>query len=504
MIGSTGLSVCSPSNDYSRSVLDKNSGGPRRYPLTRETVPTAFVTPRTVQVSVQPDYKRGSITGTNNLHIGENRGTGVVVRPQPYSTPISLSMLDSPSTSGYESMRSTTSKLTSNDSLDDYQVRWSSSNLSVVSDPWTAENGGLGVATSSDRLDTLEQRLQRLESRLTSTSDRNRRELSCSCSSLVTPFRGGLHQFRPSQQQLACSTCLGGSAWTMAGTGGARNGQRIASLSDKVKQLQTQLDGERVIRSNLVKQNSKELVWKVDENETLKSRVKELEAENLMWKERARSQPDHSNREVKRLREMVQVLQRQLVAGLQQSTPELAPKSEPAPDQYVPIHKYRLLKAKSKKLLTDKCEALRNESLAKESLRVQLMLQNKELSELRRLVYETKTSFGNDQEIKVELLKVLDSCAFASSCLLGVCRDVAAKKRPDYDQILGLKSFDGCHPPTPTQSEMAVTPKDDPGAFQERLLAKTRIILDRLTRVQRLLVDYYSDQLVDSIDCRLQ
>lgn len=101
-----------------------------------------------------------------------------------------------------------------------------------------------------------------------------------------------------------------------------------------------------------MKENSKELLWKVDENKTLRCRVRELESENHLWQERFRSynniyyQPNAIEELLKEKDAMHKTIN-ELSAKLelQKENANFNKKVDTYPeDQYVPIEKYRALK----------------------------------------------------------------------------------------------------------------------------------------------------------------
>uniref|UniRef100_A0A915HSJ0 Uncharacterized protein n=1 Tax=Romanomermis culicivorax TaxID=13658 RepID=A0A915HSJ0_ROMCU len=206
-----------------------------------------------------------------------------------------------------------------------------------------------------------------------------------------------------------------------------------------------------------------------------------------------------------------------------------------APDQYVTMQRYRLLKAKSKKLLHDKCEALRTALLERDSVQVKMQLQDKELSELRSGVYEHKCvckDETNKEQLKrlhSEMLQLCKVSAQTSSCLLDVCKDISNKRCPDYDQILGLKgryfgqfdlfrvncsSFFIVNDDALKRTFRALGGSSnslncsnlqnmDQSVTAEQLLSLQKSTIQNLNQMQKLMVDYYTNELVDSIDCRL-
>lgn len=124
-------------------------------------------------------------------------------------------------------------------------------------------------------------------------------------------------------------------------------------------------------------------------------------------------------------------------------------------------------------------------------------------------------------KIREEILKAAQNCHFAASCLLAVCEDVAAKKSPDYDQILGLKcnfekqlswttvylfisSFVAINGVSISDQKWDQKVLDNITVYYEQLFSQMQNLHGDLTRMQRLMVDYYTNELVDTIDCRLQ
>lgn len=108
------------------------------------------------------------------------------------------------------------------------------------------------------------------------------------------------------------------------------------------------MDSETRLRDKQLKQSSKELLWKVDENQTLRCRVRELESENHLWKERFHAYNKARYYQPTAVEDLIQekAALHQTVNDLTSKVDQLEKtKNDPIPeDQYVPIEKYRSLK----------------------------------------------------------------------------------------------------------------------------------------------------------------